>query len=178
MGKEVCQYHENNVDEVVPNLWLGDIQSSYDKHFLISNNISYIIRVMPKFDKTKMFSHIKYLHIPVKDKQLCGYNLNPFFDNISDFIKDAYRSQKGILVHCKRGHHRSASIIAAFMMKHLGLNYYKTVRYINHLRPCSLRRETCVGHALYQYHLYLTNKQPCSSHCFKLGLRNVCSCKY
>ena len=63
-----------------------------------------------------------------------------------------------ILVHCKRGHHRSGAIIASFLIKYLHLDYDSAVKYINYLRPYAMRRETNMSKHLYAYHLLISNR--------------------
>lgn len=152
-----CEYLENNVDEIIPNLWLGDYKSSYNYNFLVENNIKYIIRVMPEFDIYRKFHDITYIHIPIKDQDICYKNLIDLFEITNNFIKHILNKKKAVLIHCKRGHHRSASIVAAFLLKHLKLDYMTTLSYINSIRPCALRRDTCMTRALFKYYLYINN---------------------
>jgi len=172
--KTACNYPENNVDEVIPRLWLGDYKSSYNKDFLLDNDITYIIRVMPEFDGR--FEHITYLHIPIHDKDMCQKKLTYLFNKTNNLIKHALKNKKGILVHCKKGHHRSAVVVAAFLIKHLLTDYIATVAYINHLRPCALRRNTCMVRGLYRYYLEL-NKIKCNKiECSKENRFYHCRC--
>lgn len=153
-----CEFPENDADEVVPGLFLGNYKSSYDKEFLNKNNIRYIIRVLPEFDYGKMYHGITYLHLPIKDGKMCSLNLNKMFDYTSDFIaKKLLNKEGGILVHCKRGHHRSAAIVAAFFIKHMHIDYKIAITYINNLRPCALRRDTCMVKGLFKYYLIKNN---------------------
>ena len=85
--------------------------------------------------------------------------------------------QKGehILVHCKRGHHRSAAIVVAYLIRYMKGDYIKSIEYIHKLRPYALRKETCMGKHLFKYQQYLLNKS-CSTICAQHGPIFYCQC--
>lgn len=93
-----------------------------------------------------------YHHFPYRDIDFYQYNLNNMFNYTNLIIKNGYDKGENILVHCKMGHHRSATVVAAFIMKYLNINYIDTVSYINHIRKCSLRRDTCMVKGLIEYY--------------------------
>lgn len=167
--------NENNADNIIPNLWLGNEKSALSYTFLKTNNIKYIIRVMQDFDSNTRYREFTYIHVPITDSEvICNRNLILLFDSLSIFIKRKLDNNEGVLVHCKQGHHRSASIIAAFIMKYTNYDFDTTVRFINHIRPCSFTRETCMIRCLYKYYLNLI-KNKCQN--MKCSLKNgVISC--
>jgi protein tyrosine/serine phosphatase len=155
-----CAIPEADVDELIPRLYLGNYKSSYDEPFLRKHNIKYIFRVMPEFDNNKVYNGINYIHIPIKDNEMCLKNLDKLYDYTSDTIAKILLNQYnvGILVHCKRGHHRSAALIAAFFIKYLKINYNTAAKYISRPRPCALRRESCMVVALREYEKNVINR--------------------
>ena len=44
--KNRCRFQEDDVTEIVPNLWLGNYKSSINKSFIKKNNIKFILRIM------------------------------------------------------------------------------------------------------------------------------------
>lgn len=141
-----------NYDEIIPRLFLGNYQASLDKNFLEKNNIKYIIRVIPEFHNL-MFYNVKYIHVPMKDDLICGYQLDGLFNFISDLIYNILvNTNSSILIHCKKGHHRSANMVAAFLIKYRGYSFNEAFNHINKIRPCALRRETCIGIELNKYY--------------------------
>lgn len=177
MKGDICEYAENSADEILPNLWLGDYKSSLNKKFLLNNHIKFIIRLT----KTKYpeYPGIRYITIRIDDNELCTNNdvdIINIFNKTSDIIKEALVNNYGILVHCKRGHHRSASVVCAFLMKYIKVDYVASIMYINNIRKCALRRDTCIGKYLYRYHLLLNNIYCNDVICSKKGRYNSCSC--
>lgn len=171
----MCYKQEKDVDEVIPNLWLGNIKSAYNKDFMDKYNIKYVLTIMDSFDDKYKYNDITYLVVPIKDVNSCSRNMNEIFDISTLFILNALQNNIGILVHCKKGHHRSASIVAAFLIKYLKVNYISSMAYINYLRPCALVRKTCMADNLFSYYTHINNINDCNKSC---GLyKNVYACK-
>jgi len=149
---------ENDVDEIIPGLFLGNQKSSYDEEFLKNYDIKYVIRVMPEFDFSKKYPNIIYYHIPIKDSKTCNnsessrINYQQMFHNITILINELLEKHNGnILIHCKRGHHRSSAIVAAYLVKYKGFSYQEAINYIKKIRPYALRKTSCVMNELYKY---------------------------
>lgn len=171
----MCDYPENDVSEVIPNLWLGNVKAAYNKNFLEKYKIKNILTIMDNFDNNKKFNTIKYLIIPIKDKHSCNTNMIKIFDISTLFIYNSLKNNEGILVHCKQGHHRSASLVVAFLIKYLKTDYQRALQYIKYLRPCAVRRNTCMSNNLFTYYLHINNIQSCDVKC---GVdNNIYSCK-
>lgn len=166
---------ERDVTEILPNLWLGNYKTARDSCFVKKYNIQYIISVIEVCDKKHC--GVTYLHFPIKDKSTCNKNLVTMFDVTSDFIKMALYNNAGILVHCKEGHHRSASVVAAFLLKYLNLDYITAIAYIHQRRPNALTRNTCMSKALFKYYIYLNNITNCKIRSSNMGNLNYYKCE-
>jgi len=84
-----------------------------------------------------------------------NYNLD--YDNFfvmlnegADIIDYAQKMGKAILVHCKRGHHRSASIVVFYLMKYQGMSLVDAICMVKAKRPTAFARETCLLRTLIQ----------------------------
>ncbi|MDX1700289.1 MAG: dual specificity protein phosphatase, partial [Melioribacteraceae bacterium] len=96
-------------------------------------------------------------------------------DETYNYILSAFKSNKNILVHCKKGHHRSAAVVGAFLIKHFNLDYKLVTQYINNIRPCALRKDKCMVKSLARYSYYLNNNPyhgPLT--CNKVGRAMIC----
>ena len=107
----------DNVNEIYPGLWLGDIYSP-NPEFIKNNKITCIINctLTVPFPKLKQ---IKYRYrIPVKDNLQVDqiYLMYSMFDPVIEFILQHLPNEQ-ILIHCHAGRQRSVAIIAAFLMK-------------------------------------------------------------
>lgn len=156
MNKQIIK--ENDVDEIIPNLWLGNLKSSSNKNFIDQYKIKNIMSVMNNHHLVQKYDNINYLTIPIRDKYVCDINLNKMLNYTCEYISDCLKNKNPILIHCKNGHHRSGVIVAAFLIKYLNMDYISAVKYINNIRPLALRRDTCMNNHLFEYSEHLKNK--------------------
>ena len=54
------QYTEKDVNEIIPNLWLGNLKAAYDKKFLKKYKIKYVLTIMDDFDYKYKCDDIQY----------------------------------------------------------------------------------------------------------------------
>lgn len=173
----MCEYPEKDVSEVIPNLWLGNVKSAYDKQFLNTYKIKNILTIMEGFDNKYKYDGITYLVVPIRDVDTCNKDMINIFDVATLFIFNSLKNNENILVHCKKGHHRSAAIVAAFLIKYLKIDYYPSIAYLNQLRPCALVRKTCMSDNLFKYYLHINNIKTCNN--MSCGIYNkvyMCKC--
>ena len=145
---------ENDVDLIIPNLWLGNKKAALDEQFIHSANIKYIVNVTDGIDCP--FSYITYYHIPIKDKKMChSKSRDAMFQYVTsamEFIQQGLKENIGVLVHCRKGHHRSANLVLIYLMKYLKIGYIPGIIYINNIRPYALKRNTCVNKWVVNYY--------------------------
>ncbi|KZS93916.1 hypothetical protein SISNIDRAFT_410716 [Sistotremastrum niveocremeum HHB9708] len=102
-----------SMDQVVPNLWIGDLAAALDADLLRSNNIGSILTVMRgKVNIPPNF--IKY-QVPLDDTE--DADALSVFPMCIAWIDKELEKEKGILIHCQVSHtSRSATIAAAYIM--------------------------------------------------------------
>jgi protein-tyrosine phosphatase len=111
-------------DEISPELWMGGAPTySRDYDFLVDNDITAVVNIRAERDDNQDFykEHgIKYLRIPVLDV------LVPTPDDLDRgvaFIDERIKEGDVVLVHCAKGRGRSATLTAAYLMRHEGMTY-------------------------------------------------------
>jgi protein-tyrosine phosphatase len=109
--------------EIIPNLWLGNIDSALSETFLDTNNIRSVIDLSGEnYDIPKSNCAIErsYCRIDISDEPTS--NLKKYFNHTYTIIRNALIDQTcGIYVHCIAGVSRSCTIIAAYLIKEYGL---------------------------------------------------------
>ncbi|XP_036406330.1 dual specificity protein phosphatase 13-like [Megalops cyprinoides] len=110
----------NHVDEVWPNLFLGDMSMAHDRHGLWKLGITHVLNAA----HGKMHcqgSHafygktVDYHGVPAND--VPTFDLSPYFYPAADYIHEALNSPGArIFVHCAVGVSRSASLVLAYLM--------------------------------------------------------------
>jgi dual specificity phosphatase 12 len=110
-----------DLDEIIPNLFLGDIMQARNVQHLKENKITHIISVGETLeeDKYKDFTLFPKI-ITALDRE--DENLLQHFDEATEFINEA-RKQGRVFVHCAAGVSRSASIVIAYVMKTNNLDF-------------------------------------------------------
>lgn len=119
-------------NEIITNLWLGNIIDSRNIEFL--NNIDIVINC----SKNIPFSNKENKQIRLKvddnlEKQEI-VNMYKYLDAITDFIHKSLLNSKRIFVHCYAGKQRSATVICAYIMKYLDLSYNEATELIQKKR--------------------------------------------
>lgn len=130
-------------------LWLGNIRVAHDPRFIKKEQIRYIVNATK--NTQNVFPFIRYFLFPFRDIDMKYQNLLPMMENGADAIHRAVSSGSTILVHCKNGHHRSASIVALYLMKYHGMTLVEAIVFIKKKRPGTFDRMTYMLRALIWY---------------------------
>uniref|UniRef100_A0A3P8P097 Dual specificity protein phosphatase n=1 Tax=Astatotilapia calliptera TaxID=8154 RepID=A0A3P8P097_ASTCA len=109
----------NHVDEVWPNLFIGDMSVANDRYSLWKLGITHVVNAA--HGKTHcQGSHyfygstVDYYGVPADDSP--SFDLSRYFFPSAEYIHNALDTT--ILVHCAVGVSRSASIVLAYLMIH------------------------------------------------------------
>ncbi|CAM2117348.1 dual specificity protein phosphatase 26-like [Lepidochelys kempii] len=115
-----CRMELNHVDEVWPNLYIGDILIAHDKEELRKLGITHVLNAAhsaweSKGDQAFYGQEIHYCGIAAEDST--DFNLRVHFYPASEYINKALSALNGkILVHCVLGKSRSATLVLAYLM--------------------------------------------------------------
>ena len=101
----------NDMDEIIPNLYLGNIASSKNTAKLKELGIKKILSVIesnaPSYKKEDNFNHkVISVYDTVRE------NIVQYFGECLNFIK----GEEKVLVHCMAGASRSAAVVIAYIM--------------------------------------------------------------
>lgn len=121
-------------------IWLGNYKAAHDIRFLTKHNIRYIINITPNIDN-KFSNSLSYLVIPIKDK-IANKHIPQLLKQAAQTIDTVVNAQQPILVHCKQGHHRSATAVALYLLLYQQMTLPQAVEYIKQKRQCAFRRLT------------------------------------
>ena len=100
----------NDYDEIIPNLYLGNLLIANDIKLLKEKGFKKILTIMdnegPKYEEKD------FIHKKINIEDYSGENIIQYFGDCLNFMND----KEKILVHCMAGASRSATIVIAYIM--------------------------------------------------------------
>jgi hypothetical protein len=107
--------------EITPNIYLGDYESALDAKILLDMGIKRILNVSKEclFSESILENEIKTMQIFIDDH--CDESIEKYFQLCIDYIHEGVMCGEKILVYCRMGISRSATIVIAYLMRY-GIN--------------------------------------------------------
>lgn len=121
------------VSPILPFLFLGNERDAQDLDLLLRLNIGFVVNVTTHLPLYHVNSGLRYKRLPATDNST--QNLRQYFEEVFEFIEEAYQSGQGVLVHCQAGVSRSATIVIAYLMKHTLMTMTDAYKYVRSRRP-------------------------------------------
>jgi len=101
------------------------VQSSHK----ITHVLTAVLGVSPIFPNDFI-----YKNIPIRD--IPDENIDNYFNASNEFISKALQSGGSVFVHCVAGASRSATLVAAFLMKEYGMTCDEAIKLLQKQRSC------------------------------------------
>ena len=122
----------DNYSQIIPNIYIGNIYSSLYN----SEDFDVIVNCSKNLPFPKENEKIK-IRVPIDDKYVfkCDEFLN--YLDVIDNIKEHYKDNKKILIHCQFGIQRSSTLTTIFLMKQLGISKEKAIELVKSQRNIS-----------------------------------------
>jgi len=144
---------------ILPDLWLGDLADAYNYNFLNAAQISLVINCTYKYPNY-FPDDIIYHRVPIENAYVCKTSVNTLMlaiNNTINQINNSLNHEKPVFVHCRRGHHRSAVIVAAYLIKFYRFTVIEAIDFIKTKRPCTFRERKCIVQTLIPFYHYVHN---------------------
>lgn len=156
INEVIVKYSEKKGSEadanlIINNIWLGNQIAAHDLNFVTSKFIKNVINVSD--DVPNKFDFLDYYSCSIKDSDTCYKNIINVLEKGAEIINYSVKNNNKILVHCKRGHHRSASIVAFYLMKYHNMSLIDAIYVIKNSRPTAFRRINCMMQSLINYEI-------------------------
>ncbi|XP_028331705.1 dual specificity protein phosphatase 13 isoform X2 [Gouania willdenowi] len=129
----------NHVDEVWPNLYIGDLSVANDHYSLWKLGITHVVnaahgRMYCQGSHGFYGSTVEYYGVPADDSP--SFDLSRYFFSSAEYIHEALNNTDGarVLVHCAVGVSRSASLVLAYLMIHHHLTLLEAIQKVKEHR--------------------------------------------
>lgn len=112
----------NNCDQIMTNLYLGGVGAAADTQLLVQQGISAVVCCVRELEfPTREFSDkLVYCRVDVEDMGREPIEL--YFPEATEFIHSWISRELPVLVHCRAGVSRSASVVIAYLMTYHSLS--------------------------------------------------------
>ncbi|KAF6745438.1 dual specificity protein phosphatase 12 [Ephemerocybe angulata] len=119
------------MDEILPGLWLGDFPSALDTETLKEKGIRSVLSAM----RGRVTVHETFIRHQISLDDDPDADILVHFPPSIAFIGSELAKGRGVLVHCQAGISRSATIVAAYLMKTRNLNPQAALKMVRDTRP-------------------------------------------
>lgn len=123
-------------DRIAPQLWLGGAPTyERDYQFLLDHDISAVLDMRAEREGDRDFYDrhaINYRRLEVLDATVPG---DEFLTEGADWINEQIQDGRTVLVHCAKGRGRSATLVAAYLMRFESVPYEDCQKLMKEARP-------------------------------------------
>jgi protein-tyrosine phosphatase len=123
-------------DQITPQVWLGGAPHyARDYEFILTNGIDAVINIRAeREDDTVLYqaNDINYVQYKIPDVTV------PDDQTISeavDWMTEQIGDGRTVLVHCAKGRGRSATLVAAYLMREQGMSFEEAEALLSSKRP-------------------------------------------
>lgn len=140
LSKEKEDLYNADINEIIPGIFIGNAKASQNPLTIQQNKINMVVNC------TKDIPFLEW--IPYKIRLAINDDRNPKeiqafqkeIDKVVGYIYDHVTNGNTVLVHCRAGIQRSASVVSAFLMKYSEMNIQQSVEFIQ-----TKRKQTFFG---------------------------------
>jgi len=114
----------NNCDQIIPNLYLGGVAAASDTQQLVQQGIRAVVCCVREleFPTSEFSKEVEYYRVDVED--ISREPIELFFPEATEFIHSWISREQPVLVHCRAGVSRSASVVISYLIEYHGYSLH------------------------------------------------------
>jgi len=132
-------YDRNHIDKILDHLYIGNIYAALNNDIINEHNITVVMNcsVSIPFDESIKYKYRLSILDNETDEEIEKMTLG--MDKYIDIIHTHIQNNENVLVHCKAGVQRSATIVVGYLMKYLGFELTEAIKTLKNIRPCVMQ---------------------------------------
>jgi len=120
----------SSMDEIVENIFIGNYSAASNKSLLQEKGVTHILIAANNLEKF-FPNDFEYKIFPLYDSEYT--KITKYFEESNNFIKNSILNGK-ILIHCGAGISRSVSLLLAYMIANMNMNYSEAIKIMKEKR--------------------------------------------
>ena len=124
----------NDYDLILPHIYIGNSNSSLNERFIKKMDIKLIVNCTKDL-KFIGLENIDKIRIPIDDNRIFKNSDILKYLDVLETIHNFREKKQNILIHCRVGSQRSATIILLYLMKKLNYSYQEGYNILKIKRP-------------------------------------------
>lgn len=126
-------FYEPHIQEIMPQLWIGDQLSACSKSILYKHQIDTIFNCAAQVEN-RFTDEFRYYTFHWYDSTY-DKTVKRQLKHAAQLLHDAMETNRHILVHCQSGHSRSATVIIAYLILYKRMSFEQAYEYVKTKRP-------------------------------------------
>lgn len=126
----------NNCNQILPFLYLGGVDAVADAECVVERGIRAVVCCLRDFEfpAKDLSKDLEYHRVDVED--ISREPIELFFPEATEFIHSWVSREKPVLVHCRAGVSRSASVVMAYLMTYQSYSLHDAFFLVRSRRSC------------------------------------------
>ncbi|XP_060070761.1 dual specificity protein phosphatase 3-like [Ylistrum balloti] len=118
----LCMMPSDAYNEVFPNIFIGEESIAKNRMGLKGIGITHILNAAEGNSdyhvniNAEMYKRVDIIYYGIKAMDQMNFQLTPYFDKSVEFIQQAIDAGGKVMVNCKMGASRSATLVLAYLM--------------------------------------------------------------
>lgn len=150
-------FERNHIDKICDHLFIGNIYSALNEEYIKSSDINVVVNCSTTIPFIDCIKYKYRLAIIDNEKEEEIEKMTRLMDKYIDIVNTHIENKKNVLVHCKAGVQRSATIVVGYLMKYKNYNLEEAIDYVKNIRPCIMTPTPHFIKSLIEYNKFISH---------------------